>query len=173
MKQYLSYFRILAFILYAIQQTHSNTSNNEENFLVAFSSHNLGCADYKINKQKTFIERTGSDTIIHNTADNSVKRGDTVVWNNELYDANNEIKKGTVEGFCIILPMNVYECAITIDLAPSGRVMLQGSYTNNPDTLPVVGGTGCFQYLVGGEAELESGLGDQKNITKYDLDLLW
>ena len=168
------YLLLITSLLSLVIKTISEQKSNEEgNLLAPFSSQDLLCPDFKTNRINTFVEKTGSDIIIHNTITDRVKRGDTVVWNNELYDSRNEVQEGTVEGFCIILPRNVYECVITLDLQLSGRIMLQGSYTSNPDKIPVVGGTGCFQHLVGGEAELTAAHGNSKNETKYDLDLLW
>ena len=168
------YLLLIAFLLLLSIKTKSEQKSSEEgNILAAFLLQDLQYPDFKTKRINTFVERTGSDTIIHNTITDRVKRGDIVVWNNELYDSTNEIKEGSVEGYCVILPSNVYECVITIDFQLSGRIMIQGSYASNPDKIPVVGGTGCFQHLVGGEAELTVASGSSKNETKYDLDLLW
>ena len=168
------YLLLIAFLLSLSIKTKSEQKSSEEgNFPTAFSSQDLQCPDFKTKRINTFVERTGSDTIIHNTITDRVKRGDIVVWNNELRDSTNKIKEGSVEGYCVILPRNVYECVITIDLQLSGRIMIQGSYISNPDKIPIVGGTGCFQHLVGGEAELTAAYGGSKNETKYDLDLVW
>ena len=78
----------------------------------------------------------------------------TIDFQNQLCDSANEIKEGLVEGYCIILPRNVYEYVITIDFQLSSRIIIQGSYTSNLDKIPVVGSTGYFQHLVGGEAEM-------------------
>ena len=66
----------------------------------------------------TLVERATTDAIsVHagKTADNT---GDILTFNNDVYDADNMMKMGTDQGYCVrIVPSHAYECHWTLFMA--------------------------------------------------------
>jgi len=116
--------------------------------------------------KKSFLENSKSDRIIYNTEIGVISPGDYNVWNNELTTTD-----GHTQGYCTFLPELVLECTVTINLKDDGKIQLQGSFLKNPDKLAVVGGTGCYKSVRGGQAVLESAASGDGAI--YHVQLQW
>jgi len=117
-------------------------------------------------KKKHFIERAESDLLIYNTEPNKVSPGDITVWHNDLYDSDDEDKKGTSQGFCIFLPELVYECSITLNFGDTDQIMVQGALLENPWKLAISGGTGCFDGTEG-EVKVTASYDGKSDRTQY------
>ena len=116
---------------------------------------------------KKFIERATTDKVIFNTQDGKINPGDITVWNNDLYNGDDEKKVGSILGHCVFLPEIVYDCSVTLRL-DGGSVMMQGVYLDNPDYLAVTGGTHCYNDIVGEARVTASYLGNASK-TQYKL----
>jgi len=126
-----------------------------------------GCKHWK---RRTLIERSTTDTFTYNTEDNVIHPNDYVTWNNEVYDESEMELKGSSRGFCMFLPQLIYECSISYEFN-IGQLMVQGSFVDNPWTLAVVGGTGCFVGAQG-TVEVLANYQGQSNKVLYDINLL-
>jgi hypothetical protein len=90
------------------------------------------------------VERATTDATAHigPAPDNA---GDLLTFANDIFDAKNESRIGTDQGYCIrIVPGKSYECQWTLFLA-DGQIAVAGPFLDAGDsTLAVTGGTGKY-----------------------------
>lgn len=95
------------------------------------------------------VERATTDTVTDLGAKGD-SAGDLLTFANEIYDAGNEKKIGTDNGWCIrTVPGKAWECFWTISL-PEGQITVQGPFYDASDSvLAVTGGTGSYTRVRG------------------------
>ena len=112
------------------------------------------------------IEHATSDTTAHvgTARDNP---GDILAFANDLYDAADQTKIGTDQGFCIRVAVGKsFECVWTASV-PGGQITVEGPFLDDGDSvLAVTGGTGKFAD-VRGEMALHA---RNAKGTAYDFD---
>ena len=110
----------------------------------------------------TVIEHATTDTTIDLGAKGD-SVGDSLVFANDLYDAQDANKVGTDQGSCVrTAPGKAWECSWTAFL-PDGQIVVQGPFYDSADsTLAIVGGTGKYSGATG-----EMTLQARDNGTKY------
>ncbi len=91
------------------------------------------------------VERAeGNATHVHggSGADNV---GDILTFYNPVYDADNTMRMGSDQGYCVRLVVGqIYECHWTLSLA-HGQIVVDGPFLDaGNSTLAVTGGTGEF-----------------------------
>ncbi|HET7095380.1 MAG TPA: dirigent protein [Thermomicrobiales bacterium] len=116
-------------------------------------------ADEKI----TVIEHATTDTTIDLAAKGD-SVGDTLVFANDVYDAQDATKVGTDQGHCVRTVVGkAWECTWTVFLA-DGQIVVQGPFYDSGDsTLAIIGGTGKYVDATG-----EMTLKARDNGTKYE-----
>lgn len=92
----------------------------------------------------TVIEHATTDATV-DTGAKGDSAGDILTFANDVYDAADERKVGTDQGFCIrIVPGTSFECAWTTTL-PGGQIMVAGPFYDTRDSeLAITGGTGRY-----------------------------
>ncbi|HEU0113525.1 MAG TPA: dirigent protein [Thermomicrobiales bacterium] len=97
----------------------------------------------------TVIEHATTDTTVDLGAKGD-SVGDTLVWANDVYDAQDANKVGTDQGSCVRTAVGKsWECNWTVFL-PDGQISVEGPYYDNSDsTLAIVGGTGKYAGAAG------------------------
>jgi len=72
-------------------------------------------------------------------------RGDVLTFANDVYDANDKVKVGTDQGFCIrVVVGKAFECLWTLSLK-DGQITVEGPFLDAGDSvLAVTGGTGKY-----------------------------
>lgn len=141
-------------------------------FLVAgFGSGRFGAAPAAAKETVTVIEHADSDTVVDVDGDKKDSRGDTLVFSNELYDANDAEVVGTSNGSCVRTDpgKKMWECTWT-NVLPDGNIVVQGPFSDDADesTLTVTGGTGEYAGA-SGEAVVRVH-GDKKYEFEINLD---
>jgi hypothetical protein len=93
----------------------------------------------------TLVERATTDAISVHAGKAADNTGDILTFNNDIYDADNMMKMGTDQGYCVrIVPGHAYECHWTLFMA-HGQIVVEGPFYNSEDsTLAVIGGTGDY-----------------------------
>jgi hypothetical protein len=97
----------------------------------------------------TVIEHATSDTTIDLGAKGD-SVGDTLVFANDIYDAQDANKIGTDQGSCARTVVGKsWECAWTVFL-PDGQIVVEGPFYDSGDTtLAITGGTGKYAGATG------------------------
>lgn len=117
-------------------------------------THDLKLAEpaVKPSGEYVVIEKPTSNTHIYNTQYGVVSIGDSVPFRNELYDENDEIKIGTLNGVCtyVKLAPRAWACEMVYETA-TGQVMAAGTFgdENECQTMPIIGGTASFTGVDG------------------------
>jgi hypothetical protein len=111
----------------------------------------------------TVIEHATTDTTVDLGAKGD-SVGDTLVWANDVYDAQDANKVGTDQGSCVRTAVGKsWECNWTVFL-PDGQISVEGPYYDTSDsTLAIVGGTGKYAGAAG-----EMTLKARDNGTEYE-----
>ncbi|HEV7669720.1 MAG TPA: dirigent protein [Thermoanaerobaculia bacterium] len=117
------------------------------------------------------VEHATTDAVTDTGAKGN-SAGDVLTFANEVFDAANEKKIGSDQGFCVrTAPGTSWECLWTLVLS-DGQITVEGPFLDAGDSvLAVTGGTGAYQGA-GGEMKLHSR--DAKG-TEYDFryELAW
>ena len=76
--------------------------------------------------------------------------GDVLTFANEVFDARDQAKVGSDQGYCIrTVPGTSYECNWTT-LLPGGQITVEGPFYDTKDsTLAITGGTGRYRHARG------------------------
>ena len=71
--------------------------------------------------------------------------GDVLTFSNPIFNATNESRIGSDQGFCVrLIPGKSYECIWTLLLA-NGQITVEGPFYDAGDTdLAITGGTGAY-----------------------------
>jgi len=103
------------------------------------------------------VEHASSDAVIDNGAEGD-SAGDTLVFANDIYDANDASQVGSDQGSCMRVKAasadgandGVWECSWTVMLA-DGNIAVQGPSVDDgtATTLSVTGGTGKYDGASG------------------------
>ena len=95
------------------------------------------------------VERATTDNVTDLGAKGD-SGGDLLTFGNDIYDAKNEKKIGTNNGWCIrTVPGKAWECFWTISL-PKGQITVEGPYYDAGDSvLAITGGTGSYAQARG------------------------
>ena len=95
------------------------------------------------------VERATTDAVTDLGAKGD-SAGDLLTFSNEIYDAGNEKKIGSDNGWCIrTVAGKAWECFWTISL-PKGQITVQGPFYDASDSvLAVTGGTGSYTHARG------------------------
>ena len=98
----------------------------------------------------TLVERATTDAISVHAGKAADNTGDILTFNNDIYDADNMMKMGTDNGYCVrIIPGKAFECHWTLFLA-HGQIVVEGPFYDSGDsTLAVIGGTGDYSGAKG------------------------
>jgi allene oxide cyclase len=80
-------------------------------------------------------------------------RGDLLVFSNDVFDADNKVRVGSDQGYCVrITPGKSWECIWTLILK-TGLITVEGPFMDEGDSLFVVtGGTGDYSGAKGSMA---------------------
>lgn len=97
----------------------------------------------------TFVERATTDTVIDN-GDEGDSIGDLLAFGNEVFDADNAVKVGDDQGWCVRTTAGVaWECSWTLIL-DDGQIVVQGPFNDASDSvLAITGGTGAYVGVSG------------------------
>jgi len=95
-------------------------------------------------EQLTLVERAENDTVIDVGAEGD-SAGDMLTFGNDMYDAANEVKVGTDNGYCIRTVAGVaWECTFSVAL-DGGQLSVEGPFYDAADSvMSVIGGTGKY-----------------------------
>jgi hypothetical protein len=95
------------------------------------------------------VERATTDAVTDLGAKGD-SAGDLLTFANEIYDAKNEEKIGSDNGWCIrTVPGKAWECFWTLSL-PKGQITVQGPFYDTSDSvLAITGGTGSYTQARG------------------------
>lgn len=76
--------------------------------------------------------------------------GDVLTFANDVYDAENETKLGTDQGYCVrVRPGEAWECNWTLTLA-EGSLTVEGPFLDVGDSVfAIIGGTGEYRGASG------------------------
>ncbi len=117
----------------------------------------------------TVVERATTDAIsVHGgTAADNV--GDVLTFANEVFDAANQVKLGSDQGYCVrVVVGKAFECHWTLILA-DGQIAVDGPFLDAGDSvLAIVGGTGAYS---GARGEMKLHARDAKG-GAYDFNYL-
>ena len=110
----------------------------------------------------TVIEHATTD-VTTDTGAPGDSAGDILTFANEVFDANDQEKVGSDQGYCIrTVAGSSYECNWTT-LLPGGHITVEGPFYDTKDsTLAITGGTGRYRRARG-SMDLES----RENGTKF------
>jgi allene oxide cyclase len=112
----------------------------------------------------TVIEHADSDTVVDVDGDKKDSRGDTLVFSNDLYDADDAKVVGTDNGSCVRTDPDkkMWECTWT-NVLPDGNIVVQGPLSDDAEesTMTVTGGTGEYSGA-SGEAVIKTRDGGKK-----------
>jgi allene oxide cyclase len=110
----------------------------------------------------TVIEHATTD-VTTDTGAAGDSAGDVLTFANEVFDANDRVKVGSDQGYCIRTAAGTsYECNWTT-LLPGGQITIEGPFYDTRDsTLAITGGTGRYRRARG-SMDLES----RENGTKF------
>jgi allene oxide cyclase-like protein len=113
----------------------------------------------------TVVEHATTDTTIDLGAKGD-SVGDTLVFANDVYDAQDANKVGTDQGSCTRTVVGkAWECTWTVFL-PDGQIVVEGPFYDSGDTtLAITGGTGKYAGATGSMT-----LKARDNGTKYEFD---
>ena len=97
----------------------------------------------------TLIERVTDEEVIDLTGEGDT-RGDTLVFRNDLYDADNATMVGTSNGSCVRTRVGeAWECTFTNTLE-NGSLVVQGPFLDSGEgTFAITGGTGDYAGATG------------------------
>jgi hypothetical protein len=95
-------------------------------------------------QQLKVVERPAGETTV-DLGKKGDSRGDLLVFANEVFDAANQLKVGSDQGYCVrITPGRSWECIWTLILK-TGLITVEGPFMDDGDSLFVVtGGTGDY-----------------------------
>jgi hypothetical protein len=95
------------------------------------------------------VERATTDAVTDLGAKGD-SAGDLLTFANEIYDAKNEEKIGSDNGWCIrTVPGKAWECFWTLSLS-KGQITVQGPFYDTSDSvLAITGGTGSYTQARG------------------------
>jgi allene oxide cyclase len=112
-----------------------------------------------------FVERASTDAVSVHAGKAADNVGDILTFTNDVYDAANETKLGTDQGYCVrMIASKSWECHWTLILA-QGQLTVDGPFLDAGDTtLAVTGGTGTY---MGASGEMKLHARDAKG-TAYD-----
>ena len=112
----------------------------------------------------TYVERATTDAVT-DLGDKGDSVGDLLTFANEIYDAKNEKKVGSDNGWCIrTVAGKAWECFWTLSLA-KGQITVEGPFLDAGDSvLAVTGGTGTYS---GARGEMALHARDAKG-SEYD-----
>lgn len=101
------------------------------------------------------VERAATD-VITDVGEEGDSVGDLLTFANDVYDAANENKVGTDNGYCIRTAVaEAWECNWTVTLA-DGQLTAEGPFYDVADSvLAITGGTGAYKNARG-EMQLKS-----------------
>jgi hypothetical protein len=90
------------------------------------------------------VERALTDATIR-TGGKGDAVGNLLTWANLVYDADNKVKLGSDQGFCVLVVVNKsWECVWTTVLK-DGQITVEGPFADTGDSLFVItGGTGKY-----------------------------
>jgi len=111
-----------------------------------------------------FVERATTDTTNH-VGKGDDNTGDILTFANDVFDAKDQKKVGTDQGYCIrVVPGKAFECQWTLT-TPQGQLTVEGPFLDSGDSmLAVVGGTGAYR---GAHGEMKLHARDAKG-SAYD-----
>jgi allene oxide cyclase len=104
----------------------------------------LGSAAALAGTTITLVERATSDAVTDTGAAGDTV-GDLYTWANAVYDAANQKKVGTDQGYCVRVEVGKsWECNWTVALA-DGQITVEGPFLDKGDSvLAITGGTGKY-----------------------------
>ena len=108
-----------------------------------------GTSAFAKNIELKLVERAASDTVT-DLGEKNDSAGDLLTFANDIYDANNEKKIGTDNGWCVRTVVGKsWECFWTIFLE-GGQITVEGPFLDAGDSvLAVTGGTGKYAGVRG------------------------
>ena len=103
----------------------------------------------------SLVERATTDAVV-DIGDTGDSTGDVLTFANEVYDADNKMKVGSDQGWCIrIVPGKSWECVFTVFL-DGGQMTSEGPFIDGQDSVwAITGGTGKYAEARG-EMKLHS-----------------
>ncbi|HXU32909.1 MAG TPA: allene oxide cyclase family protein [Thermoanaerobaculia bacterium] len=117
------------------------------------------------------VERATSDAVSDLGAKGD-SIGDLLTFANEIFDAKNEKKVGSDQGYCLrTVAGKAWECNWTLTLA-DGQITVEGPFFDTSDSvLAVTGGTGAYS---GAKGQMKLHARNEKQ-TEYDFayELVW
>ncbi|MFN8590218.1 MAG: dirigent protein [Thermomicrobiales bacterium] len=116
----------------------------------------------------TVIEHASTDTVL-DQGDKGDSIGDSLVFANDVYDANDANVVGSDQGSCVrTKPGKAWECTFTVIL-DNGNIVVQGPFNDEGDsTLAITGGTGDYANATG-EMKLSALDGGEKYKFEFDV----
>ena len=130
----------------------------------------LGCGGDEDGDVTTLrvVEHADTNTVQHvGPADEKDSVGDVLGYANPIYDASDEHRVGSDNGYCIRTvtgPDGAWECAWTTTLE-GGQLMVAGPFLDGKDSVnTITGGTGSY---AGASGEMDLGYRNPKG-TEYD-----
>lgn len=115
----------------------------------ALSMIRLGTAPAAAKESLTVIEQVTDETVV-DLGDEGDTVGDTLVFNNELYDDKDENLIGSTNGSCIRTAVGkLWECTFTSSME-NGALVVEGPFEESgTGTFAITGGTGDYSGASG------------------------
>ena len=109
----------------------------------------LGSASAVAQESLTLIEHASNETVV-DLADEGDSVGDTLVFSNELYDADDANEVGESQGSCVRTVVGeAWECTFTNTLE-NGALVVQGRFLDSGEgSFAITGGTGEYSGASG------------------------
>ena len=105
----------------------------------------FGCAGGGATTALHVVERATTD-VVADIGPEGDSVGDVLGFANEVFDANNQNKVGTDNGYCVRTAVGAaWECVWTLTLA-DGSLTVEGPFYDTQDSvLAITGGTGAYK----------------------------
>ena len=115
----------------------------------ALAAMRLGTAPAVAQESLTLVEHASNETVV-DLADEGDSVGDTLVFSNELYDADDAEEVGSTQGSCVRTVVGeAWECTWTNTLA-DGAIVVQGQFLDSGEGhFAITGGTGKYSGATG------------------------
>jgi len=118
-------------------------------FAGALSMIRLGTAPVAAKESLTVIEHVNHETVV-DLGDEGDTVGDTLVFNNDLYDDKDQNQVGSTNGSCIRTAVGkLWECTFT-STVENGSLVVEGPFEESgTGTFAITGGTGDYSGATG------------------------